>query len=365
MPPNFLTNAYLAKTDEELLQLAGQQDQLTPEALAALQGELTRRHLSVTEAAPQTNDVPQLEEEAPPQQLLISVTKPHRIAGFIADVVHLYRRKFGLFLAVTAPGVIAGTMLVEEMQHVITPYLFRNDAWTRGQAGWLEIVLVFLVGYCLSFLLLFSPYPAICFAVDRINRGAEVSALNCLAILGRAFRPLFGFGMLAYLVILTVGVVTGFLDHQIYQALERHHLLLSPHLTLAIASATSIPGILVLSRFVLAVPAIVIDKHEIGAAVFRSDELTEGRWLTLAALLLKNSVMLAVPGAAIYGALLWISGNDAIDEWMMRVCLVPVLIVVEPMFYVGLALLYLQTSNSAAQLPVSPLQLAAQDLEEV
>ena len=44
-----LTKSYQAKTDEEILQLAANSEQLTPEAQSVLTGELARRRIGVTE----------------------------------------------------------------------------------------------------------------------------------------------------------------------------------------------------------------------------------------------------------------------------------------------------------------------------
>ena len=44
-------------------------------------------------------------------------------------------------------------------------------------------------------------------------------------------------------------------------------------------------AILVVSRFFLAVPAVILDDCRVGQAMFRSDKLTQGKLLTLAALI--------------------------------------------------------------------------------
>jgi len=45
MDSNALANQYRAKTDEEFLQLAGESEQLTPEARSVLKGELSKRRI--------------------------------------------------------------------------------------------------------------------------------------------------------------------------------------------------------------------------------------------------------------------------------------------------------------------------------
>jgi hypothetical protein len=48
--------------------------------------------------------------------------------------------------------------------------------------------------------------------------------------------------------------------------------------------------LLVLSRFGLALPALLLDNCRVGQAMFRSDELTEGKCLTLVVLLAKSLI---------------------------------------------------------------------------
>ncbi len=48
--------------------------------------------------------------------------------------------------------------------------------------------------------------------------------------------------------------------------------------------------LLVFSRFGLSVPALVLDNGGVSQAMFRSDELTEGKWVTLAILLAKSLI---------------------------------------------------------------------------
>ena len=47
-------------------------------------------------------------------------------------------------------------------------------------------------------------------------------------------------------------------------------------------------ALLVMSRFGLAIPALLLDDYPVGKAMFRRDALTEGKWHTLADLLAKS-----------------------------------------------------------------------------
>ncbi len=108
-------------------------------------------------------------------------------------------------------------------------------------------------------------------------------------------------------------------------------------------------ALLLLSRFGLAIPAIVLDRYGVAKAIFRSDELTEGTWSILAALLAKSVV-----GGYLVGMLpFWIASHllagmllPAWFPWLLDAASVAGVIVVEPTMFIGFALLYERMSAS-------------------
>lgn len=54
-------------------------------------------------------------------------------------------------------------------------------------------------------------------------------------------------------------------------------------------------ALLVASRFFLAVPAVILDDYSVWRAMLRSDELTQRKWLVLAALLAKSLIGIQIP----------------------------------------------------------------------
>lgn len=111
-------------------------------------------------------------------------------------------------------------------------------------------------------------------------------------------------------------------------------------------------ALLVFSRLALAVPAVVLDDCRVGQAMFRSEELTEGKWLALAALLAKSIIGGYVAAMAPF----WVSSFIPVTvplppwfPWILTIASPMGVAVVEPAMFVGFALLYLKTSalNSA------------------
>ena len=101
-------------------------------------------------------------------------------------------------------------------------------------------------------------------------------------------------------------------------------------------------SLLVLSRFGLALPALILDNCRIGQAMFRSDELTEGKWLTLAILLAKSLI-----GGYIAGMFpFWLAGliwaYVRLPRQFLSVMSIAGVTVVEPFMFIGFALLYVR-----------------------
>jgi hypothetical protein len=104
---------------------------------------------------------------------------------------------------------------------------------------------------------------------------------------------------------------------------------------------------LLLSRFALAVPALILDDCRVGQAMFRSDELTRGKWLTLAVLLAKSLTGSYV--AAFWP--FWLASLVRLSNpsppwfpWLLTGVSIIGVAAVEPTMFVGFALLYMKTT---------------------
>jgi hypothetical protein len=132
--------------------------------------------------------------------------------------------------------------------------------------------------------------------------------------------------------------------------LSKYHPHPSPFTIKVVTFATTGSALLVLSRFGLAIPALVLDNCGVAKAMFRSDELTEGTWLTLAALLFKSVVGGYVAGMCPF----WLASLTLREvslpawfPWLLNAASVAAVIVVEPTMFIGFALLYLRMSDNS------------------
>ena len=97
--------------------------------------------------------------------------------------------------------------------------------------------------------------------------------------------------------------------------------------------------LLVLSRFGLALPALLLDNYRVSQALFRSDELTQGKWLTLAILLAKSLIGGYIAGMFPFWLAGWIWGYVRVPWQFLTVASIAAVTVVEPFMFVGFALL--------------------------
>src|SRR5690242_20553675 len=100
-----LASVYQAKADEELLQLANNSEQLTPDAQSLLIGELTRRRLNGSGM--------KLGEERHQQPERHSLHKKFvsgsiGVGEFVAEVLRFYHSRFWFFIKLIFPAVLVG-----------------------------------------------------------------------------------------------------------------------------------------------------------------------------------------------------------------------------------------------------------------
>jgi len=87
-----------------------------------------------------------------------------------------------------------------------------------------------------------------------------------------------------------------------------------------------------------------LDDCGVGQAVFRSDELTQGKWLILASVLTKSLVGGYLAGMFPFWLTLWIWPYVQLPGWVATAASIAGVTVVEPTMFIGFALLYLRMS---------------------
>lgn len=133
-------------------------------------------------------------------------------------------------------------------------------------------------------------FGAICFAVDEIKTGVTPSVTGSFGAIGHRLDPFLRLLLLLFFMILAAAGVGGWLLDGVLRILRQGHVHTGRFAIFVLTYGLSCLALLVMSRFGLAMPALLLDDYPVAQAMFRSDELTEGKWLTLAALLAKSLI---------------------------------------------------------------------------
>ena len=275
-----LVVAYQTKTDEELLQLVGSPEQLTPEACAALKGELAKRridsaaHLNAEEENGQTNPS---EPRTSGTQIL---RESQSVGEFVGEVLSFYHDHFWLFVKLIAPAVIVGYVAVvmgrNEGQE-IARHLPHGLELLGHQTEIPEIWFANFIGYFVSWMAFCFSFGAICSAVGQIAAGAAPPASDCFAEVRGRVGSFLRLSTLLFSLALVAVAGTGLLDGAVFWIFHQRHAHPSFFIIRVVSFLFASLALLVLSRFGLALPALILDNCRVSQAMFRSDELNRGK----------------------------------------------------------------------------------------
>jgi len=198
------------------------------------------------------------------------------------------------------------------------------------------------MAFCFSF-------GAICSAVGQIAAGAVPSASDCFAEVRGRVGSFLRLSTLLFSLALVAVAGAGLLDGAVFWIFHQRQANPSFFIIRVVSFLFAGLTLLVLSRFGLALPALILDNCRVSQAMFRSDELTEGKWLILAILLAKSLVGGYVAGMFPFWLAGWIWAYVQLPLRFLTVASIAGVIVVEPFMFIGFALLYIKmTAVSSA-----------------
>jgi hypothetical protein len=342
--------AFEAKTDGELLHLAAEAEQLTPEAKMALYAELTRRQLEIPLQEKLEDFSPAAESDASSSANPL-LQASSGVAEFLAHVVRVYREHLWLFVRLLIPAVVLAYMTIfvaqNEQREVLRAY---REPWTQSSAI-LEIATIGLFRFFVSWIGFCFSFAAICTALRQIERGVSPQLFDSFVEIRHrlgAFLRLSALLFAVYMILQTLA--TMILGWIVTTARDRYVVL--DHRVVWLISLVVLGAVtLVVSRFGLAIPAFLWERSRVGQAMFRSDELTEGQWLKLASLLAKTVIGGYIAGMMPFWLAGWFLTGVPVPWWFERALTltsIAAVSLIEPMLFIGFALLYEQTS---ARLP--------------
>jgi hypothetical protein len=278
---------------------------------------------------------------------------------FLGRAARLYHRHFWLFVKLTAPAVILGYIAVvssKQEGREIQRYLSSGPKILSYRIAFVEIWAARFVGYLVSWIVYCFSFGAVCIAVRELQSGATAGFEECFAPIRERLSPFFRLSLLLFVLLPVAGLVAAALATGIAWLLYQVDGHLS-YITIRFVSVVSVGcAVLVLSRFSLAIPALVLDNFKVAQSMFKSDALTEGQWLILAALLTESVAGSYVAGLSPF----WLAARLPVSvplpfwySWGLTALSGFGIALVQPNMFIGFALLYLEMKTyKQASLPI-------------
>lgn len=341
-------NIYQAQSNEELLQLATAREELTPEARLALESELSRRQISIGEPSGRPRNDDDTSHALSNEKT--HIRGPQAVSGFVGEVLRTYHGHFWLFFKITAPGVLIGTvgiLAARNESREILRHLPRGAEMLTHHTQILKMSLVNLSGWIVSWMAFSCVFGATCIALEESVSGFLPLAWRSFLHIREAWGAFLRLSLVLFMLALLAVVVAMLLGMGVILMLYQWSGLHTRLWTTVVSFGLSGSAFLVLSRFALAIPAVLLDDCGVAQAMYRSVRLTQGMWLTLAALLAKSLIGGYVAGMMPFWLASYLPVTASLPSWFPWILTVLSIIgvtVVEPTMFVGFSLLYLKAS---------------------
>ena len=283
-----LTRTYRAKSDEELVQLASESDQLTPEGNTALAGELTRRNLVAPHAwKSDSGRGPEPTLDRSDQSL------PARPRDYVAAILRLCKQHFWLFFQFTLPATMVSalvTQLARDQVREIARHLPRGAGLAQHQGEILQMGLLTYSSFALSWVVFSFSFAAISVVVLEIAKKSEPTFTKTMRSVCERKGVILGLSIVLFLGFILVEATVFAVNLGVIYSLHRMNHKPSPFAVQMMSIVAYAIGALILSRLAVSVPVVVSEDCSVRQSLFCSYELTQGKWIELASLLFKSIV---------------------------------------------------------------------------
>ena len=153
-------------------------------------------------------------------------------------------------------------------------------------------------------------------AVQKPATGVVPSIGECFIPIRNRLGSFYAYLRCCFALLLVVETAAlAFLEFGILRVLWRLHIHVTGSMISLVSFACFGLGLVVMSRFSLAIPALVLDDCKVGESVFRSDEYTQRKWIVLAALVAKSVVGGYVAAMVPFWTASSILGNMLVPWW--------------------------------------------------
>ena len=232
-----------------------------------------------------------------------------------------------------------------EVRRILQQFPHGIRAFDR--TAFIEVIAISSVRYLVAWTVSCLSFGAISAAVEQVDSGLGFSFIEAVQALFEPIGRVLRVSLLLFGLVTVVDLAATLISDAVYWGPVRHLEVNAVTLLTPLTYLLWGVSILAISRFGLAIPAVILDDYTVSKAMFRSDELTEGKWLILAVLIFK-----AVGGGYIAARLPfwlvhWIRESIPLPAWAgwaAWITSVVAITVVEPTLFIGFTLLYLRES---------------------
>jgi hypothetical protein len=282
--------------------------------------------------------------------------EPERMPSLtvLRGTVHLYHSNMALFLKLIAPAVVFGYIAIFVSQERATEIIRHLPHGPEVQYHLIELGEIWVVrvgGWLVSWLVYCFAFAGISVAVEQVDLGKAVTAAACFMPARRRLGALLRAGVLLFggLLLLTGISMLASACVLIWIA-PALHFQLSSSASFALGSGFALLAFLVISRFGLAIPALVLDDCGVAKSIFVSDEMTQGRWACLAVLLVESVGGSYLASVLPFWVAFAVAGNTPVPHWVPwfldGLAIIGAALLV-PNMLIGFALLYVRSRNSS------------------
>ncbi len=276
--------------------------------------------------------------------------------AFLQDVLTTYHAHFWLFVKFVVPAAIFGYSAVIFFGGKAQDILSSLPHGPEMSRHWMEIFAAGFLrfgGFLVSWVVYCFAFAGTCVAVSEIERRVAPSSEQALQAVRERFLPFLRISLVLFLLLLLAmlfAVIAGVI------LLGAAWKLLGWQPTGAVWQIVflliGLPFLLALSRFGLALPAVVLDERRVSDSLFLADRLTSGKLPALLGLLCESvigSYLAAVGPFWIAGWLLQGRALPAWGPWALWVVAWFGGVLLQPTLFIGLALLYVKSTQSAPE----------------
>ena len=336
-------SGYQSKSDEELRLLALDREDLIPEARLALEGELSRRRIAVTEpGAAQSVAL----DDSVSRMDAASLRRPAGATRFVAETVDIYQQHFWFFFKLTLPAVtlawLVGLAINFQIRALSREMLHGHH---NGQYGIyvFEGLVLNLTRYLITWIVFSLLFGALCIATQMIERGTPPAVGDSVSAVRSRLGSLLRISLLLF----------GDCDRNSIRHEPGGGRSVFDRRKIGLASPCAMASLIWDLLSGVSDPLALRPRDSrrdarwlpsVEAPFFRSDELTEGKWLILIALLTKSIIGGYLSGMAPF----WVAGLMKLQlpsPWILPLISVAAVAAVEPILFIGFTLLYLRAAS--------------------